>query len=130
MRRTIFLAGWLSMTTLPDHQTAKKLGRLIDYRKIALDNNRTTVFLKEKGMRIGFGGIGKGYAAEKAKKIMRQLGVESGVVNASGDLTAWGTQPNGKPWTVGIVNPNAADQVFSYMNITDMALATSGSYEK
>ncbi len=118
------------MEALPDSKTAKKMVRLINYRNIILNKDQCTVFLKEKGMRIGFGGIGKGYAAEMAKKIMKQLGVESGVVNASGDLTAWGMQPNGTPWTVGIVNPNAADQVFSYMNITDMALATSGNYEK
>ena len=61
---------------------------------------------------------------------MEQMGAESGLVNASGDLTAWGYQPNGKPWTIGIVNPNEAGQVFSYLNITDMAIATSGNYEK
>jgi thiamine biosynthesis lipoprotein len=88
------------------------------------------VHLKEKGMRIGFGGIGKGYAAERAKSIMQSMGVTSGVVNASGDLAAWGHQPNGQPWTIGIVNPNAAGQIFSWLNVTDMALATSGNYEK
>jgi thiamine biosynthesis lipoprotein len=81
-------------------------------------------------MRIGFGGIGKGYAAERAKYIMKEMGVESGIVNASGDLTAWGLQPNGQPWTIGISNPNLAGQIFSYLNITDMAIATSGNYEK
>ena len=81
-------------------------------------------------MRIGFGGIGKGYAAERAKQVMQEMGVESGIVNASGDLTCWGHQPNGRPWTIGIVNPNAAGQVFSCMNVTNMAIATSGNYEK
>ena len=86
--------------------------------------------LKEKGMRIGFGGIGKGYAAEKAKQVMKDMGVESGIVNASGDLTTWGYQPNKHPWTIGIANPNAKQDIFSYMNITNMAIATSGNYEK
>jgi len=89
-----------------------------------------TVFLKEKGMRIGFGGIGKGYAAEMAKVIMIKNGVVSGIVNASGDLAAWGYQPNGKTWTIGIVHPDLAGQPFSYMNVTDCAVATSGNYEK
>lgn len=118
------------MTALPDKETAKNMIRLINYRNVILDREKCTVFLKEKGMRIGFGGIGKGYAAERAKLIMKQQGVESGVVNASGDLTAWGLQPNGKPWTVGIANPDAKHEVFSYMSITDMAVATSGNYEK
>jgi thiamine biosynthesis lipoprotein len=119
-----------SMQTLPDPATAKKMLRLINYRNIVLDDGPITVFLKEKGMRIGFGGIGKGYAAERAKRIMQEAGVDSGIVNASGDLTAWGFQPDGKPWTIGIANPDDSRQVFSYMDISNMAVATSGNYEK
>ncbi len=119
-----------TMQRLPDKETARQMVRLINYRNIILDHINTTVLLKEKGMRIGFGGIGKGYAAERAKAVMKEMGVTSGVVNASGDLTAWGHQPDGKPWTIGIVNPNAAGQIFSWLNVTDMALATSGNYEK
>ena len=118
------------MTALPDQETAKKMVRLINYQNVILDREKSTVFLREKGMRIGFGGIGKGYAAERAKQVMKEQGVQSGVVNASGDLTAWGLQPNGKQWTVGIANPDATHEVFSYMSITDMAVATSGNYEK
>ena len=119
-----------NMKALPDKETAKKMVRLINYRNIILDHENCTVFLKEKGMRIGFGGIGKGYAAERARHVMKSLGVKSGIVNASGDLTTWGLQPNGKAWTIGIANPNSSHELFSYLNITDMAVATSGNYEK
>jgi thiamine biosynthesis lipoprotein len=119
-----------SMTSLPDKETAKKLVRLINYRNVILDEKKSTVFLKEKGMRIGFGGIGKGYAAEKAKLLLQQKGINSGIVNAAGDLTAWGYQPNGKPWTIGIADPNASRNAFSSLAITNTAVATSGNYEK
>ena len=119
-----------NMKSLPDRETAKKMVRLVNYRNIILDKETSTVFLKEAGMRIGFGGIGKGYAAERAKYVMQQAGIESGIVNASGDLTAWGMQPDGKPWTIGIANPNAATEIFASLNISDMAIATSGNYEK
>lgn len=119
-----------NMTSLPDAVTAKKLVRLINYKNVILNEADCSVLLKEKGMRIGFGGIGKGYAAERAKFILKQSGVESGIVNAAGDLTAWGNQPDGKPWTIGIANPDAPQHAFSYLNITDMAIATSGNYEK
>ncbi len=119
-----------TMTTLPSPEDAKKMVRLINYKNIILDKEKQTVFLKEKGMRIGFGGIGKGYAAEMAKEVMKKKGVTSGIVNASGDLTTWGTQPNGKPWTVGIIHPDYKNYPFSYLNISDMAVATSGNYEK
>lgn len=118
------------MTELPDKDTAKKMVRLINYKNILLDEDKCTVFLREKGMRIGFGGIGKGYAAEQAKQAMKLHGVESGVVNASGDLTTWGLRPNGKQWTIAVANPNASHEAFSYMEISDMAAATSGNYEK
>jgi thiamine biosynthesis lipoprotein len=103
---------------------------LINYRNIILNEKKCTVFLKEKGMRIGFGGIGKGYAAERAKLILQQHAVESGVVNAAGDLVAWGCQPDGRPWTIGIADPDSARHPFSYLDITDVAVATSGNYEK
>lgn len=119
-----------SMKTLPSAKQAKKMVRLINYKNIALDEGNKTVFLQEKGMRIGFGGIGKGYAAEMAKEVMKKKSVTSGIVNASGDLTAWGTQPDGKAWTVGIVHPDYKEYPFSYMNVSDMAVATSGNYEK
>lgn len=118
------------MTALPDPETAKKMVRLINYRNVILDTEGCTVFLKNAGMRIGFGGIGKGYAAEMAKQLLQKQGVESGIVNAAGDLTTWGNQPDGSPWTIGIADPDAKDFPFSYLNISNMAVATSGNYEK
>ena len=119
-----------TMTSLPDEGIAKLSVQKINYRNIILDKESCTVFLKEEGMRIGFGGIGKGYAAEMAKNLLKKEGVQSGIVNASGDLVTWGYQANNKPWTIGIANPNCANLPFSYMNVTDMAVATSGNYEK
>ena len=119
-----------TMTSLPDPETAKELIRLINYRNVIMDENNCTVFLKEKGMRIGFGGIGKGYAAEKAKSLLQQKGVKSGIINAAGDLTAWGYQPDGRPWTIGIADPNTARQAFSFLEVTNTSIATSGNYEK
>jgi len=119
-----------TMTSLPDRETARSMVRLVNYKNILLNDRECTVMLKEKGMRIGFGGIGKGYAAEMAKNLLKKKGVQNGIVNASGDLTAWGLQPNKLPWTIGIIDPGKPDEIFSYLNITDMAVATSGNYEK
>ena len=124
-----------TLTTLPDPKTARQTIRLINYRNVLLNAEESTVFLSQKGMRIGFGGIGKGYAAEQAKRLLQKRGVNSGIVNAAGDLTTWGTQPDGQPWTIGIADPgatlvNSPRQAFSYFAISDMAVATSGNYEK
>lgn len=118
-----------TMTSLPDAATAREMIKLIDFRNIILNESDYSVLLRHKGMRIGFGGIGKGYAADRAKKILRDLGVESGVVNAAGDLTVWGNNPDGNPWTIGIADPNTKHP-FSYLPLTNMSVATSGDYEK
>lgn len=120
----------MTMTSLPDAATARQSVRLINYKNIFIDGAHQTVFLKEKGMRLGFGGIGKGYAAEKAKQVLIAEGIAAGIVNAAGDLTTWGVQANKKPWTVGIANPDMASQVFSELEISNKAIATSGSYIK
>lgn len=120
----------LQMISLPTTEIARKMVRLINYKNIILNAEKRTVFLREKGMRIGFGGIGKGYAAEMAKAVMIKNGALSGVVNASGDLATWGKQPGGLEWTIGIADPDLKKQPFSYMKISDMAVATSGNYEK
>lgn len=119
-----------TMTQLPDAATAKSMVRLINYRYVMLNEPECSVMLKEKGMRIGFGGIGKGYAADKAKALLVQEGVHSGIVNASGDLITWGLQANQQPWTIGIAHPDNARSAFSWLNISDRAIATSGNYEK
>jgi FAD:protein FMN transferase len=119
-----------NMKSLPDPATALAMVRLIDYRNVILNEAEGTVMLKEKGMRIGFGGIGKGYAADRAKALLIKQGVQSGIVNASGDLITWGLQANQKPWTIGIAHPDDARSAFSWLNISDLAVATSGNYEK
>ncbi len=117
-----------TLTALPTAEAMNNL-RLINYRNIILDEGRQTVFLKEKGMRIGFGGIGKGYAADQASQVLKDLGVQNGVVNASGDLKTWGTW-NGKPWTISVADPDAPAFPFSELEVGEMAVATSGTYEK
>lgn len=88
------------MESLPDPLEAKKSVHLINYQNIVLDEQYQMVFLKNKGMRICFGGIGKGYAADRAKKILMNEGVEAGIVNASGDLTTWGKPEDADKWTI------------------------------
>ena len=112
-----------------DDEIAQSI-RKVGYKNIVLDPEHQTVFLKNKGMRIGFGAIGKGYAADKAKQLLISEGVNGGIINASGDLTTWGTQPDGSPWMVGITNPLNKNKVFSWFPLDNNAVVTSGNYEK
>lgn len=119
-----------SMSAMPSAEAIKKSVVKVGYQNIILNKEKSTVFLKLKGMKIGFGAIGKGYAADKAKALLQNMGVKAGVINASGDMNTWGVQADEKPWKVGITNPVNKEKVFSWFNLTDDAVVTSGNYEK
>jgi thiamine biosynthesis lipoprotein len=119
-----------NMKQLPSKELAKNAVHLINFKNILLDRANETIFLAKKGMRIGFGGIGKGYAADQAKKVLVGLGFTDGIVNASGDMCAWGKRADGEDWTVGISNPDFPRDILSEFSLNDSAVATSGNYEK
>ena len=119
-----------SMKRLPTEEEVKQSVEKVGYQNIIPDPEKETVYLAKKGMKIGFGAIGKGYAADRAKELLISKGVTAGIINASGDLTTWGTQPDGKPWMVGITNPLNKDKVFSWFPLDNNAVVTSGNYEK
>jgi thiamine biosynthesis lipoprotein len=114
----------------PDEQKVLATVSKVDYSRIELNEELQTVFLKDEGMRIGFGAIGKGYAANRVRAVMKEAGIQSGVVNAGGDLLAWGKRPDGKVWTIGVANPDEIYEVKAWLDLTDMAVVTSGNYEK
>ena len=118
------------MKELPDSNAVAASVAKINYKNIILNPEKRTVFLKEKGMKIGFGAIGKGYAANKALDIMSKMNLTGALVNASGDLISWGKDEGGKDWKIGIVNPKQKEKVFSWLNINETAVVTSGNYEK
>lgn len=116
--------------TIPDQREIDGKLALVNYQNIEMNPDDTTVFLTQKGMRIGFGAIGKGLAANKAKKVMQDQGIQSGVVNAGGDLIAWGTKPDGSSWNVGIQDPDNKNGVLMWIPAINQAIVTSGNYEK
>ena len=115
---------------MPNPDTLKASVFNIGYQLIELDEESLTVFLPKKGMKIGFGAIGKGYAADRAKQLLVERGVLGGIINASGDMNTWGTKPDGSSWTIGIVNPMNNKKVFSWFSLEHNAVVTSGDYEK
>lgn len=98
-----------------------------DYRNIMLDATQTTVFLKEKGMSIDFSGISKGYITDRVKYFLQMQGVNSGVVNAAGNLITWGMQPNSEPWTASAAAPSHNAWPIANLNISNMAVITAGN---
>nr|WP_315187977.1 FAD:protein FMN transferase [uncultured Flavobacterium sp.] len=119
-----------SMKEMPTAEAIKKSVAKIGYKNIILDPKEQTIFLKNEGMKLGLGGIGQGYIADKIKELLISKGCISGIVNVSGDINTWGKQPDGKLWTVGIVNPMNKNKIFATFPLENSAVETSGSYEK
>lgn len=106
-----------------------KLRSLIDYQQIHLDGADHSVYLAKEGMKIGFGGIGKGYAAQKAVEKMKKMGIENGLVNASGDLLCWGSPPDKSSWEISIPDPINRKLNLLSISLHEGSVVTSGSFE-
>ncbi|TPN85368.1 FAD:protein FMN transferase [Aquimarina algicola] len=119
-----------SMKKMPSKEKINQSVAKVGYQNIVLNQQELTVFLSKKGMKIGFGAIGKGYAADKAKELLISKGVKAGIINASGDMSTWGKQPDGSDWKVAITNPLNKDHAFAMLPVVDKAVVTSGNYEK
>lgn len=119
-----------SMKEMPTPEAIKKSVERIGYQKIIMDKENKTIFLKDKGMKLGLGGIGQGYIADKVKDLLKSKGCVSGIINVSGDINTWGKQLDGSLWTVGLVNPLNKNKVFATFPLEDSAVETSGNYEK
>ena len=119
-----------SMTVMPSEEAIKKSVEKVGYENIILDKKNSTIFLKNKGMKIGFGALGEGYAADKCRDMMLARGIKAGIVNGSGDMSTWGKQPDGSDWMIGINYPKKSGEIFAVIPLRQGAVVTSGSYEK
>ncbi len=119
-----------SMKQMPNEVDIENSVARVGFGNIILDKGKSTVFLKKKKMRIGFGAIGKGYAADRAKELLISKGVVAGIINASGDMNTWGKNANGEDWTIAITNPMNKNRAFAIVPISNRAVVTSGDYEK
>ena len=117
-----------TMTKVPSKSQIDSILPLINYQNIILNDSNQTIFLKKKGMKIGFGAVGKGYAVKKCKEAMIKVGIKNGFVKAGGDLITWGKMGTA-PWSLGISNPNDKKTIFSWLEIGESAVSTSGDYE-
>ncbi|KQR94826.1 thiamine biosynthesis protein ApbE [Chryseobacterium sp. Leaf180] len=118
-----------SMNEIPADSLIRKSIEKVGYQNIIIDRKNSTVFLKKPGMKIGFGSIGKGYAADAARELLKKNGVKGGIINASGDLSTWGNQADGSLWTIGINNP-FKENIAEVLQFKEYSVTTSGSYEK
>lgn len=115
---------------VPSDMELEIAAQYVDYHHIHLDPTRRTVFLGKPGMTIDVGGIGKGFAAEKAAAVMREVGATGGLVAVAGDFRVFGRRPDGTTWPVGIRHPRRDGTILATLDSADEAVSTSGDYER
>ncbi len=119
-----------SAPKLPSKEALKAATALIDYRKVNVDDRQGTVRLEKPGMKLGLGGIAKGYALERAAAALRKRGAHDFMLSAGGQVLAGGSKGN-RPWKVGIRDPRGGrDDFFALLNVQDASVSTSGDYER
>ncbi len=114
---------------VPSQEKIEELRKLVDYRKIKIDEAASTVYLEDKGMMIDVGGIAKGYSLAKGVKIFEDAGIKNIIINAGGNLNLKGGK-SGRPWRIGIQDPRDESKLIGKLNVTDISIATSGDYQR
>ncbi|HXX65801.1 MAG TPA: FAD:protein FMN transferase [Polyangiaceae bacterium] len=115
----------------PTPEQVQKSLRYLGYRHVKLDARARSVYLDEPHVQIGLGGIAKGYAVDKASKVLSDGGLTSFFVQAGGDLYTRGVKPDGSPWQSGIRDPRGPEgDFFAVMPVSDHAFSTAGDYER
>jgi len=115
---------------IPANQELEQIRPLVQSKAIRVDRSSEQIFLSKKGMEIDPGGIGKGMLSERAKVVLQQHGMQGGLIAAAGDIVAFGKKPDGKAWRIGIRHPRQKGELLAQLDVSDMAISTSGDYER
>lgn len=113
----------------PDEATLARACANVGYRHLLIDAEAKTVRFALPGMRIDLGGFAKGHAVDNATALLRERGIGHAMVSAGGDSRVIGDR-RGRPWTIGIRDPRRAGQVVAVLPLEDVAISTSGDYER
>ena len=119
---------------LPDDSELALASLHTDINKVIIDKTNSTVYLADGEMTLDVGAVAKGYAVEKIAKALEADGIDGYVLNVGGNVRTIGTMSGGKPWQVGIENPNKSDSqsnpYVDTLGLSGEALVTSGSYQR
>ncbi|MFP3042512.1 FAD:protein FMN transferase [Treponema primitia] len=113
-----------------EHEIAGVLP-LVNWKDIVIDEAASTVFLKQPGMGLDLGAIAKGYAADEAVRIIRAAGIKRALIDLGGNILAYGSKRDRRPWRVGIQNPvEGRGAYFGIAEVENKTVVTSGVYER
>ncbi|MBD8049699.1 FAD:protein FMN transferase [Limnohabitans radicicola] len=116
------------LANIPNQDSLQSIRTLVGWSDVVRQNHQ--IALPRKGMEIDLGGLVKEYAVDRACMVLQSHGIDSALVSLAGDMRTLGTKPDGQPWQAGIAHPRQPGQLFASIELHNMALATSGDYER
>lgn len=108
---------------LPDAARLEPERAASGWHHVNWDPLRRTLVFDVSDVRLDFGGIGKGLAADEALAVLESHGIRSAIVDAGGDVRAGAAPPGSAGWIVALPEESGGGRVW----LADAALATSGS---
>jgi thiamine biosynthesis lipoprotein len=115
----------------PSPEQLQQAHQAVGYENLLLDAEHKTVRFAKDGMALDLGGIGKGFAVDKALDILRSAGLKGGMVDIGGNLRCFGMPPHNAPhWLIGLQDPIHPENVLLRLKMDDRAVATSGDYQR
>lgn len=115
---------------LPDNSEITDALAKVGWNRVKVDCKAGTISLPEGGMALDLGGIAKGYALERAREVMKRMGISAGLLNAGGDIVAMGEKAPGRPWRIGVQDPRDPKGLIAVAAVRDGVVVTSGDYER
>lgn len=104
---------------------------LVNYENIELNKQNQTVYLTEKDMKLDLGAIAKGFITDEVVTVLKEAGVTSAIIDLGGNIYAYGQNPSGDQWFIGIQDPfSARGNIVGKIQQENKSIVTSGIYER
>jgi thiamine biosynthesis lipoprotein len=114
---------------VPTDAEIARIKKLVNYKNVVVNKEKSTLFLKEAGMIMDLGGM-KGYIADRVRGVFKKRGIDNAVIALAGDIWVLGHRENGKPWRIGVQHPRQRDKTLAVLELSDRYITTSGDYER
>jgi thiamine biosynthesis lipoprotein len=115
----------------PSNDTLAAARRHVGAAHVRLDTAARTISFDEPGVELDLGGIAKGYAVDRAVRILRTHSIASALVSAGGStIYGLGAPPHRDAWDVTLQDPIDGSKAALTIHLTDRALSVAGSSEK
>lgn len=116
---------------VPEKNEIDEALKRVNYKNIEIDKEKSSVYLKEKGMAIDLGGIAKGYAADELVDILKKYKIDSAMINLGGNLYVYGSKDGKEALNIGVQDPKKTQgEYFGVVKVKDKSVVTSGNYER